>query len=282
VFFDRLPGAGYVCAHRGARALAPENTMLAFELALELGADYWETDVHKAADGTLVVFHDDVLSRTSNIARQSEFAHRAPWPTWSFTLEELRRLDVGSWFVDEDPYGTIVAGSGDPALIKRMKGLSIPTLDQALAFSKQKAFPVNIEIKDQTQLPGDLSIVGDVLQAIHEHEAEDLVLISSFNHDYLAEMKRLAPHIPLAVLVEDTPPDNVVSYLRALGADTYHPDRNLIDAECVRALAKQGIRVAPWTVNDMAEALSLVEAGCFGIITDYTHALRRLLTERGD
>lgn len=278
MFFERLPGAGYVCAHRGTRSLAPENTMLAAELALELGADYWETDVHKVADGSLVVFHDDELSRTTDIAERSEFTDRAPWPTASFTMEELRQLDAGSWFAANDPYGTIATGDVVQAQVERMKGLSIPTLSEALAFSRQKDFPVNIEIKDQKQSPGDLSVVADVLQAIRDHEAEDLVLISSFNHDYLAEAHRLAPSVPLAVLVEDRQPENIVSYLRSLGSVTYHPDKDLIDADCVRALTSQGIRVAPWTVNDMDDALALIEAGCFGIITDYPHVLRQLLT----
>lgn len=278
MFFDRLPGVGYVCAHRGARSLAPENTMMAAELALNLGADYWETDVHKTADGKLVVFHDDDLSRTTDIAARAEFADRSPWLTASFTLEELRKLDAGSWFVANDPYGTIASGDVQRSQVEQMSGVSIPTLDEALAFTKRNAFPVNIEIKDQKESAGDLSIVGDVLQAIRGHDAEDLVLISSFNHDYLAEMHRLASHIPLAVLVENQQPDNVVSYLHDLGAWTYHPDKDLIDTDEVRTLVEARVRVAPWTVNDMDEALALVDAGCFGVITDYPQTLLQLLS----
>ncbi|QJB56516.1 glycerophosphodiester phosphodiesterase family protein [Pseudodesulfovibrio sp. zrk46] len=278
MFFDHLPGAGYVCAHRGARALAPENTMMAAELALELGADYWETDIHKLADGTLVVFHDDVLSRTTDISERSEFAGRE-WETASFSMEELRCLDAGSWFAARDPYGTIASGDVDQAKLEGMRRAKIPTLSEALAFSRKNDFPINIEIKPQLSSPGDLSIVGDLLQSIRDHEAEDLVLISSFAHEYLAEMNRIAPHIPLAVLVEEKEPEDVVSYLQSLGATTYHPDKDLIDVESVRALTKQGIRVAPWTVNDMDEAMSFIEAGCFGVITDYTHSLRQRLAE---
>lgn len=252
--------------------------MMALELAVELGADYWETDVHKTADGALVIFHDDDLSRTTDIADRAEFADRAPWPTASFTLEELRQLDAGSWFAAKDPYGTIASGEVDDQSIERMKGASIPTFDEMLLFTKRNAFPVNIEIKDQKQSPGDLSIVDDVLRAIRAHEAEDLVLISSFNHDYLAEMHRLDPSIPLAVLVEDHQPEDIASYLHGFGSITYHPDRALINADSVRTLQRDGIRVASWTVNDMDEALSLIDAGCFGVITDYPQTLRRLLS----
>lgn len=280
MFFDYLPGAGYVCAHRGARALAPENTMLAAEYSLELGADYWEMDVHKIADGSIVVFHDDVLSRTSDIADIEEFADRKPWPTSGFTFEELRRIDAGSWFAATDPYKTIARGEVEQGVIERMAGQQIPTFRETLAFTRKNDFPINVEIKDQTQAPGDLSIVGDVLNLVREMEAEDLVLVSSFNHEYLAEMHRIAPEIPLAALVEKKHPDNLVSYLKELGATTYHPDKDITDADMIRSLVEQGIRVAPWTVNDMDQALSFVDAGCFGIITDYPHSLRQLLDER--
>lgn len=279
MFYDRFTGAGYVCAHRGARALAPENTMMAAELGLALGADYWETDVHKVADGTLVVFHDDVLSRTSDVRTRSEFGGRAPWQTSDFTFRELRRLDAGSWFLDRDPFGTVASGEVSADDIEMIKSQKIPTLREALEFSHKHDFPVNIEIKDQTQTPGDLSIVADVLEMVRGIGADDLVLISSFNHDYLAEMRRLAPEIPLAALVEDQHPDNLVEYLRELGADTYHPDEKLTDAAVVRELTGQGIRVSPWTVNDMDRAMELIGYGCFGIITDYTHSLRKRIAE---
>ncbi|MBZ4684455.1 MAG: Glycerophosphodiester phosphodiesterase [Desulfomicrobiaceae bacterium] len=280
MFFDRLPGSGYVCAHRGARALAPENTMMAAELGLALGADYWETDVHKIADGSLVIFHDDVLSRTTDVRDHDEFAARAPWITSGFSFEELRRLDAGAWFAEQDPFGTIASGEVSPVDVDRMRGQRIPSLRAVLEFTRRHDFPLNIEIKDQTQSPGDLSIVGDVLEMVRSTGVEDLVLVSSFNHDYLAEMRRLAPEIPIAVLVEGAHPANLVQYLHDLGAETYHPDHALVDADLVRGLTAAGIRVAPWTVNDMDRAMALIEAGCFGIITDFVHSLRKRLVQR--
>lgn len=280
MFYDLFPHAGYVCAHRGARAVAPENTMLAAELALALGADYWETDVHKAADGSLVIFHDDVLSRTTDVREIAEFGGRAPWMTHDFTYPELRRLDAGSWFIDKDPHGTIAAGDITSEDLEVMRGLRIPTLREVLEFSRKHNFPLNIEIKDQVATPDDLSIVREVLEMVEAIGAEDIVLFSSFNHGYLAEMHRLAPEVPLAALVEDAHPDNLVEYLRELGTVGYHPDESLVDADLVTTLSRQGFRVAPYTVNDMDRAMELVEAGCFGITTDFPHSLRERLSER--
>ena len=277
MFFDHLQHAGCVCAHRGARALAPENTMLAAELGMVLGADFWEMDVQRSSDGELVVFHDDELGRTTDVSLKPEFCERAPWPVHRFTLEELRGLDAGSWFAVSDPYGTIARGEVRKADLGRMRGQRIPTLEEALAFTRRNDFPMNLEIKDLAYAPGDLTIVSQVLRKIREARAEDLILVSSFNHDYLAEMHRLAPEIPLAVLVEGSHPENIEQYLADLGAVGYHPDEAILEEDTVRRLAAADIRVSPYTVNDMDRALSLLDAGCFGIITDFTHTLRKRL-----
>jgi glycerophosphoryl diester phosphodiesterase len=280
VFFDHLPGAGYVCAHRGARALAPENTLLAAELGLDLGADFWEMDVRMTADGALVVYHDETLSRTTDVAARPEFAHRTPWAVRDFTLGELRRLDAGSWFLSEDPFGTLARGELRPGTAERIRGQRIPTLEEALAFTRRHALPMNLEIKDRKRAPGDSSIVEAVLRQIREADAEGLVLVSSFNHEYLAAMRRLAPDMPLAALVKGRHPEDLVEYLTKLGVAAYHPDKNMVDAELVSRLAGHGVRVTPYTVNDMDRAVSLIDAGCFGIITDFTHTLRQRLIRR--
>ncbi|HKI80065.1 MAG TPA: glycerophosphodiester phosphodiesterase family protein, partial [Pseudodesulfovibrio sp.] len=191
-----------------------------------------------------------------------------------FALEELRSLDAGTWFAESDPYGTIARGEVPPADLGRMRGQRIPTLEEILAFTRRNDFPMNLEIKDLEYAPGDLSIVSQVLRQIREAKAEDLILVSSFNHDYLAEMHRLAPEIPLAALVEGRHPVNIEEYLADLGAVGYHPDEAILDEELVRRLTGAGVFVSPYTVNDMDRALRLIDAGCFGIITDFTHTLR--------
>ncbi|CCH50312.1 glycerophosphodiester phosphodiesterase [Pseudodesulfovibrio piezophilus] len=280
MFFDHFAETGAVCAHRGARALAPENTMLAALLGYESGADFWEMDVHKVADGSLVVFHDDVLGRTTNVAELVDFTDRAPWPTHMFTLKELHRLDAGSWFVRDDPFGTLADGQVAGEQLDAMHGLKIPTLRETLEFTRLHDLPMNIEIKDQVQAPGDLSIVDDILGEIRESNTADLILISSFNHEYLVRMQKIAPEIPIAALVEDSHPDDLVAYLRHMGATGYHPDKDMVEPELVRMLAGHTIRVTPYTVNNMDQALSLIDAGCFGITTDFPHLLRQRLSVR--
>ncbi len=277
MFFDLLPKAGYICAHRGARSLTPENTMLAAEKGLALGADFWEMDVQRSADGTLIVFHDDELGRTTDVADHPQFASRKPWITTKFTFEELQLLDAGSWFIQQDPFGSITRGEisqEELALIPKQK---ISTLKEVLAFTRKHNFPINIEIKDQIHSPGDLRIVAEVLELVRNMEAEDLVLISSFNHEYLKEMKRLAPEIPLGALVEDAHPENLIDYLGDLGVVGYHPDAEITDESLIRKLTEAGFYVSLFTVNDMERALSLINAGCYAVITDYTHSLRQRL-----
>ena len=94
-------------AHRGARSIAPENTLLAAKRAYEIGADLWETDVTVTSDDHLILMHDNLLLRTTNVSRC--FPDRKDQPVHQFSLQEIRALDAGSWFLDQDPFGQIAA-----------------------------------------------------------------------------------------------------------------------------------------------------------------------------
>jgi glycerophosphoryl diester phosphodiesterase len=301
MFFDLLPRGGYVCAHRGARGVAPENTLLAARLAVEAGADFWELDARFTSDGALVVFHDDTLERTTDVANRPEFAGRAPWPVCGFTLAELQTLDAGSWFAARDPHGAIGAGEVGLDLLAEGVGQRIPTLGEALTFSRMHGLPVNVEIKDQLHQPGETAIADAVLEEIAHTGTREMVLVSSFNHGYLRRLRELDPGLPLAALVEERHAgqggrqsssdreaegeevlaESVVAYLHALGARGYHPDHELLDAPLVRSLAARGVRVTPYTVNDMDRAAMLLASGCFAITTDHPGRLRRRLEEPG-
>jgi glycerophosphoryl diester phosphodiesterase len=127
-----------VIAHRGARSLAPENTLAAAIAAWRLGADGWELDVRMTKDGELILMHDETLSRTTNAP--SLFPNRSPWLVSDFTLEEIKMLDAGSWFVDQDPYGTIAVGEVSPEEAAKFRGEKVPTLKEALALTKELGF----------------------------------------------------------------------------------------------------------------------------------------------
>src|SRR5262245_27786405 len=132
-------------AHRGASSLAPENTLASARKAFEIGADMWELDVSVTADGELVALHDDSLARTTNAG--ALFPDRTPWLISTFTLAEVRQLDAGSWFVETDPFGTIAARTVTPAEQKALAGQPIPTLREALLFTRDQQWRVNVEIK---------------------------------------------------------------------------------------------------------------------------------------
>ena len=277
MFLDHLQSTRVVCAHRGARSLAPENTLLALEKAVACGADCWETDVQTSADGELVIFHDDTLERTTDVAEKEEFATRRPWSVDAFTLAELRGLDAGRWFLATDPFGTIAAGEVPEADFAAIAAQRIPTLREALLATRVRRFPMNLEIKDQPGKSGDLTIVTKVLELLRETGTEELVLLSSFNHAYLAETRRLNPALPTAALVEESHPDELVPYLRRLGVVAYHPDQAISDPELVRSVTAAGFRVNLWTVNDMERALAFFAAGATAVVTDFPQRLRRAL-----
>lgn len=269
MFFDLLPKQNCIGAHRGARSLAPENTILAAATARNCRAHYWELDARLSADGQLVVFHDETLERTTDVAQRPEFAPRSPWNTQGFTLEELQRLDAGSWFPDADPYGCIAAGELSSAAMQDIPGLRIPTLEDALLYTHRHAFPMNLEIKDHSGRPGHDAIVEKVLNLVRKTQTQDLVLLSSFNHEYMAQAKALAPHIPRAALFETPHEGELIPYLENLGVIAAHPLYKIIDREQIQNLLAAGFWVNVWTVNQLSTARELFQWGASSIITDY-------------
>lgn len=272
-FFTRFPATGYICAHRGARSIAPENTLLALEQARLCGADLWETDVQMTADGELVLFHDDSLERTTDVATQSAFTARRPWPLADFSLPELQQLDAGSWFLQTDPFGTVAAGEIGAAAVSAIKRQQIPTLSAALDYCRRHDFAVNLEIKDQSGTAADGKIVAKVLDLLQATTSESLVLISSFNHHYLRQAKQLNPALATAALVEKVHPENLLDYLHELQVAAYHPEQSICDAALVRQLVAAGLRVNLWTVNDLQQARRLSAAGATFLCTDWPQRL---------
>lgn len=260
-------------AHRGARSLAPENTLAAAAKALEVGADGWELDVAMSVDGELVVLHDDTLERTSNAA--TLFPERKPWSVYEFSLQELRQLDFGTWFVTTDPFGQARAGNISAAELEAFKGLPIPTLREALAFTRDNHWWVNIEIKDASGTPADAVIVGKVVALVEELELQEQVLISSFNFDYLRQVKALQPGLPTGALTSQAISDPV-ALLRELDAQAFHPSLKIVQAEQVQQLRQAGYGVNVWTVNEAADLRTLIDMGVTGVFTDFPQLAKTL------
>lgn len=272
-FFERLPGTGYICAHRGARSIAPENTLLAFETAHHCGAHLWETDVQMTVDEQLILFHDRTLTRTTDMASRDEFKGRLRKTPGAFLLEELRRLDAGSWFLQKDPFKTVSEGEVPAQIAQLIPQQRIPLLKEALEYCRAHDFPVNLEIKGKLSRAKMQRRIKLLATEINQAGCEDLVLVSSFEHDNLRLLKKICPSLATAALVERNRPRDLINYLQELQVAAYHPRHDLADAEAIQHLTDAGIRTNIWTVNDPQRFRYFADAGATFICTDWPQAM---------
>ena len=269
-------------AHRGFRAVAPENTIAAARLGRAIGADWWELDVAASSDGELVVIHDDTLVSTSDAERR--YPGREPWCVYDFTFGELAQLDAGSWFGEKDPFAQVAEGKLGATELASYRGERIPTLRSALEFTKSEGWKINVEIKDASGRACDPWIVERTVGLVHELGMVEDVFISSFNHDYLRRSKAAEPRLPLGALIEPGDPRfppgfDAIGLLRDLGADAWHPGLEGLDEASVRAVRKAGFGVNVWTVNRPEDMRRLMGWGVTGLFTDFPDRLARLLAE---
>ena len=274
-------------AHRGARSVAPENTLPAFEIGMKrFKADMIELDVHLSKDGVPVVVHDDTLERCSNV--KSRFPQRAPWRVGDFTASELLSLDAGSWFVETDPFGQIREGNVPAEDIELFQSgrVRLPTLKACLLMAREYNTPVNIEIKNFPAYYPEMA--ERVLEAVKATNMEKNVVFSSFDHEVLLRMGRLAPEIPRAALVEQ-PVYPLDVYVRdTLGCTAFNPGKDVLgfDSEDYRLRKRlrkdlidqahsAGLKVNVWTVNDPVLMKQLLKMGVDGIFTDFPQVLAR-------
>ncbi len=232
----RAPGRPLVLGHRGASADAPENTLAAFRLAMEQGADGVELDAWRCATGEVVVHHDE---DTRRVAGAALLVPDAPLPA-------LRALDVGAW-------------KGD-----RFRGERIPLLSEVL-----DALPgavVNVELKSRGRDVRLAAAAGRVLRAAG---AQGRVIVSSFDWRLVVAFRVAAPEIPVGLLFETAGMRRWLALaVPLLGASAVHPDRNLAAPDRVRRWAGRGLGVAVWTVDDPEEARRLAALGATALITN--------------
>ncbi len=263
-------------AHRGARSLAPENTLVAARKALEIGADLWETDVSVTADGELILLHDESLTRTTDAARR--FPHRAPWTCSTFSLAEILTLDAGSWFVETDPFGQIAAGAVPVHDQVAYQGLPVPTVREALRFTRDAGWRVNLELKQLSPPLESFPLVERVLAVIEETGiAADRVILSSFHHDWLHQAQAKRPDIEVQALIGD--PVTAPLDWGDLSFAAYNVCSALITEAKIREVTAQGIAVNLFTVNDASDMRRFIAAGVSGLFTDFPQRLRALLEQ---
>jgi len=260
-----------IIAHRGARSLAPENTLAAAKAAWQSGAHRWETDIQVTRDGHLILFHDPDLLRCTNAKKY--FTHltiegRRKYLVSHFTLADLQALDAGSWFAHTDPFSTIQKGYVTADALAGFSSEKIPTLTQGLLLTKHLTWQVNLELKDHGTDPSSFYIVDKTLGAINESSISPArVVISSFNHAWLERVRQLRPDIAVQALVGETGTDMEIFHRGEF--NVYNINASLVNPEFVRNLVQQGFAVNLFTVNDPKTAAMHIQAGASGIITDF-------------
>jgi glycerophosphoryl diester phosphodiesterase len=226
-----------IFAHRGARAHAPENTLLAFNVAFEVGADAIECDVQLSADGALVIIHDEKLNRTTN----------GRGPVSARTLAELRALDAG-------------------------RGEHIPTLSEVLDLCRGRGRSVNLELKAET-VDAALAVAAAMerVLSVLDESARRLVLVSSFKLPALAQLKARLPWLRAATLHggREWRRRDLCAPALEMGAEAVHPGINLVSPQVVRDAHARGLRVHVWTANRWSTLSRLLAWGVDGVFTDY-------------
>ncbi|MDD2652298.1 MAG: glycerophosphodiester phosphodiesterase family protein [Sulfurimonas sp.] len=249
-FLELLSHVGLIAAHRGARSIAPENTLAALKKSVGR-CDFIEIDVQLSRDGEAIVMHDDTLQRTTDVAQIASFASRKPYYVSDFTLSELKKLDYGSWFYKDKKHS-------EPLL----------TLKDALLFIKENSILLNIEIKDMNKKFNNADVVGVVVDAIRKSGVMDSVLISSFRHEYLKIIKAELSDVPTAALVEGKHPPRLLEYLRELKVEGYSLNNELVDRESVETLREAGFFVGVYTVNNSKRVKELFDMGVNCVFSD--------------
>ena len=240
-----LPSKPAILAHRGASMLAPENTLGAAELAAEYGAFGFETDLRISLDGVPFLMHDDTLARTTNIAEV--FPERVDDLASSFTIEELKQLNAGLWFIQKDPYNTIEKGLVSQSQLSINQGQEIPTLSEALALMEDK----NLIIMFDMRYPPENHPYYD--------EYFDIVLTVCRESGLNSDIWFLVDEDQLNTLIDDAP-----QMTRVIGvSSTELPDSNAlvkmeyeivnvdtgIRTQDIRAYRSQGLGVNVYTID---------------------------------
>jgi glycerophosphoryl diester phosphodiesterase len=243
-------------AHRGASHGAPQNTLAAFHLAREMGADGVELDVQASKDGEAVVIHDFTVDATTD----------GQGPVKDKTLAELKTLDAGFWF--DDP--SINSGRG------RFAGQRIPTLQEVIVEVSHQLL-LNIELK--TKVLGSTALVAEVVRLIEDHNLIHRAIVSSFNPFALRRVKRLNPRINTGLLCHFDLPANLLRtlFLFLADPDALHPEKHLVTQKYLTWAKERGYRVNVWTVDEPAEMERFIALGVDAIITNRPDVLRKVL-----
>lgn len=243
---DFYRGRTLVFGHRGASAHAPMNTLPAFELAAEQGADGIELDVWRSKDGEAVIIHDASVDATTD---GTGFVQQ-------MTFAQLRELDAGSHFSPQ------------------FAGTRLPTLDEVFEAVGHRLL-INVELKSETL--GTDGLEALVVEKIRRHNLARRVIVSSFSPFALRRFRRLMPEVPIGFLYAEDVPRYLRLFMIGLAHEARHPHHTMIDTTYMAWARRQQYRVNTWTVNDPRRAVELRDLGVNAIITDSPGEIREAL-----
>ncbi len=229
-------------AHRGASGYAPENTIAAFDKALDMKADYIEIDVQRSKDGRLVIIHDTTVNRTTDGTGNVK----------DLTFEQLENLDAGSFKGEQ------------------FKGEKIPTFEEVLDRYHGK-IGILIEMKSPELYPGIEEMVVEELKKRNlDKPQNDKIIVQSFNFDSVKKMSQLLPDVPMGVLTSSKA-DTTDAALKefATYADYFNPSYGIVSKELVDKVHGLGMGISSWTVRSHEAAQFLFDMNVDAIITDY-------------
>ncbi|MBX3610435.1 MAG: glycerophosphodiester phosphodiesterase [Hydrogenophaga sp.] len=285
--------------HRGARALAPENTLAGFERALAIGVSTLELDVVLSADGMPVVSHDTAPNPDITRDAEGRWLQSRGQPFHSLTLAQIAEFDVGR-------INPASRYARDFEQQQAIDGQRIPTLDEVFALVRRlRADHVrfNIELKRNPmrahESPAPDEFVHAVAAVIARHGMGMRCTLQSFDWAVLKAARRVTPELPLSFLTAQRPRFNTLAsgewtdgarldkhhdapaLVAAAGGKLWSPSYLDLDQHTLERARAEGLRVIPWTVNEVPDMERLIDWGVDGLITDHPERLRQVLQQRG-
>ncbi|MBX3037704.1 MAG: glycerophosphodiester phosphodiesterase [Anaerolineales bacterium] len=240
-----------VIAHQGGDGIAPGNTMLAFQNAVDIGVDVLEMDLHITKDDVLVLIHDETIDRTTNGSGEVE----------SMTLDEIKQYDAGyDWSNDNNATFPF-----------RGQGITIPTLEEVFtAFPQMK---MTIEIKKSNK-----SMIQPFCDMIHAYNMQEKIVVASFYDDKMKAFREACPEVATSSAKNETTVFVLLSkvFLTGFYSPQFYslqvPEESsgitVMTESFIRAAHERNLAVEPWTINDEETMRKFIEWGVDGIMTD--------------
>ncbi|MUV39710.1 Glycerophosphodiester phosphodiesterase [Lentibacillus sp. JNUCC-1] len=227
-----------IIAHRGASKQAPENTLPAFDLAWQAGAEGIETDVQLTKDHVPVLIHDERINRTTNGSGYVK----------DYTFNELKQFDAGGWFD------------------KSFSGTGIISLDDFLNWLSDKPLYLNLELKNNKIEYKDLEVI--VVEHLNHYRILNDTTLSSFNPHSIERLNQMNPEIDTALLVSKKRGADVVQKAHSIGAKSLHIKYKFLTPALAAQCRQKNIALRVFTVNSSRRMAHCFQTACTGIFTD--------------